>query len=255
MELNRNYLGGIHGPGFFTAEMAAQVFMDDRPEEMTNNEFQRRLEMLVTDLPSIYDGRARLQQYVQERIVTLTERLELMEFREKRDRATAIGEAESDVTAAGDRRKRYAATSVRISHAALRMLITLKNERRKFEEGEPQGVDEEASPAAQAAPAPAQGPEVYSAMPESNRHESSAAPANGAEALDPGAVPAVANHGKNEPVTTQVPGNTGRNNAPAASPAAVSRFLARYDHDALVALVARSKQELARLREKETRGG
>jgi hypothetical protein len=226
MELNRNYLGGIHGPGFFTAEMAAQVFMDDRPEGMTNNEFQRRLGMLVDDLPSIHDGRARLQEYVQERIVTLTERLELMEFREKRDRATAIGEAESDVTAAGDRRQRYAATSRHISHAALRMLITLKHERRKFGEGEQEGANEETSPAAETAPR------------ELNHEEPPAAPtpATAAEAPQASPKPAVTSRGKNEPVATQAVDGVGINNA--------STALSEQDHEAIQ---AHYRQSLAKL--------
>jgi hypothetical protein len=247
MELNRNYLGGIHGPGFFTAEMAAQVFMDDRPPEMTNNEFQRRLGMLVADLPSIHEGRARLQEYVQERIVTLSERLELMEFREKRDRATAIGEAESDATAAGDRRQRYAATSRRISHAALRMLINLKHERRKFGEGELEGVDEETSQGAEAAPAECLQPQEMAQ--ESNHEEPAAAPATAAEAAQPTPAPAVIGHGKNEPVATQVVGGVGRNNAPAARAAVAPTVPSGYNHDAFMALVEEGKKEFAHLRQ------
>jgi hypothetical protein len=178
-----------------------------------------------------------------------------MEFREKRDRATAIGEAESDVTATGDRRQRYAATSRRISHAALRMLITLKNERRKFGEGELEDVDEETSPTAEAAPAEA-GAECLQPQdtaPESNHDEPAAvaAPATAAtaESPQPAPAPAATGRGKNEPVTTQVVGGVSRNNAPAPRAAVAPTVPPGHDHDAFLRLVEEGMKEFAHLRQ------
>src|SRR5712671_4126476 len=86
MAWTRAYLGGIRGVGGYTGEQAALVLQFDHPVEMNRAEFVRRLELVVKDLPTVLDGHALLKQYVQEVIDELTERRELIEFREERDR-------------------------------------------------------------------------------------------------------------------------------------------------------------------------
>jgi hypothetical protein len=96
MTWNRAYLGGLRGAGGFTAAQAANILMFDRPPEMTEAELERRLELVVKDLPPILEGHALLKQYVREAIDELTERRELIELREGRDRARAVIKARVD---------------------------------------------------------------------------------------------------------------------------------------------------------------
>src|SRR3954470_4608269 len=71
------------------------------------------------------------RQYVQEVIDELTERRELIELREGRDRARALVKARVDVSAEGVKRSRYEAMSDRAHHAALRELRGLQEMRRR----------------------------------------------------------------------------------------------------------------------------
>ena len=151
MTLNRAYLGGIGGPGSFTAEGAADAFVYDRAEEMSQQEYERRLGWIVDDLPTKEDGRAILRQYVDQHIAALTERRELIALREERNVADALGEARSSVTPAGDRRHRYAAQGTRLSQAAIRLLFAMQHERRKYGEGDLDGLNQVQGPAAEAA--------------------------------------------------------------------------------------------------------
>ena len=49
MNLNRAYLGGIHGKDGFTAAQMANALQGDRPESVTPEEFERRLQRHVID--------------------------------------------------------------------------------------------------------------------------------------------------------------------------------------------------------------
>jgi hypothetical protein len=145
------------------------VLGSDRPPEMNQAEFERRLKLVVSDLPTVLEGHALLMQYVREVVDELTERRGLIELREERDRARAIVKARVDVSAEGVKRSRYEAMSDRAHHAALRQLRGLQEMRRKSGKVGPEGSgaqepqedrETEASAPAQteanAAPAPAQ---------------------------------------------------------------------------------------------------
>jgi hypothetical protein len=130
-ELNRSYLGSINGPGGFTAAGAANAFIDDQPGTMSDGEFERRLEPLVVDLPAVEEGHAQLQLYVNQWLERLTERKELVGYREEREKQTAIGKAQVDVSAEGEKRNRYLNQSVRTFQAAMRLMLAFKADRRK----------------------------------------------------------------------------------------------------------------------------
>ena len=58
--------------------------MHDRPPEMSEEEFERRLAPIVKDLPTVMEGHALLLEYVDKELAALRDRFELMEFREAR---------------------------------------------------------------------------------------------------------------------------------------------------------------------------
>ena len=72
----------------------------------------------------------------------LTEWRKLIALREERDQAEAIGAARSTVTPEGDRRHRYVATALRLSNGAFRLLFQMQHERRKYGEGDLEGLEE-----------------------------------------------------------------------------------------------------------------
>ena len=84
--LNYSYLGSLQGPGGFTAAGAANAFIYDKPEDISDLEFENRLQRLVVDLPTVEEGHAQLKHYVQSWIDRLTERQELMGYREERQK-------------------------------------------------------------------------------------------------------------------------------------------------------------------------
>jgi hypothetical protein len=148
LRFDRDYVAALHGPGKITAADAAEIFMNDRPEEMGPEEFERRLEALVRDLPAAGEGRARLRKLVAERIAELTERIELLGLREERALEIKAGKAEADTSADGQTRERYHAMASRGLGAAIRQFLALKADRLKHgdddESDRPQG--EEAAP-------------------------------------------------------------------------------------------------------------
>jgi hypothetical protein len=137
-ELDRLYLGAIGGPGSFTAAEAANALLHDRPEEMSEEEFERRLEPMVENLPTVADGHAALVALVDRTIAELTERLELVGLREERDLALDEVIARADVSHDGVLRERYDSMATRDQHASLREFCRLKELRHKHGEGEPE---------------------------------------------------------------------------------------------------------------------
>src|SRR5271170_7871980 len=105
MELNRAVLVGLdgtgNGRGVFDAAEAADVFVDDRPDDMDMSEYERRMRRLITDLPSRDEGRRILLDYVGENIKSLTQLRPLLELSEERAQADAIGAAAATVTVEG----------------------------------------------------------------------------------------------------------------------------------------------------------
>ena len=105
-EFNRSYFGSIRGPGGFTAAQVANALIYDRPSDISEGEYERRLEPLTLDLPSIEDGHAQLKKYLADWISRLTERKELMGYREADQKKAAIGEAQTEVSREGQTRAR-----------------------------------------------------------------------------------------------------------------------------------------------------
>ena len=122
MDWTRAYLGGLRGTGGFTSDEAANVLQKDVPEGMDAYEFERRLESVVRETPSIVEGHALLKGLIAAEVADLTERRELIGLREERDRARAIEVAKVDLGADGVKRTRYEAMSVRSLQSALREL-------------------------------------------------------------------------------------------------------------------------------------
>jgi hypothetical protein len=205
-DLNRAYLASLHGPGFFTAAMAANTFIYDRPSAITKTEYERRMEPVVKDLKSKQEGWDYLKKFVHDRIKLLKERKELMGYREQRQLKAALGVAQSPCDRDGEKTTRYMNQSDRIFFAAVRLLLSLKNDRRKH--GDDKSPKEDIPPQA---PSPdPEGPETVSAS----------------EAMDPqkGVIPAVDDPGEIEPDTTQVIDQPATNNAPEAEPVSEAGF-------------------------------
>jgi hypothetical protein len=155
-ELDRLYLGAISGPGSFTAAEAANALLHDRPEEMSTEEFERRLEPMVENLPTVADGHAALVALVDRTIAELTERLELVGLREDRDLALDEVIARADVSHDGVLRERYDSMATRDQHASLREFCRLKELRHKHGEGDPEPQEPEDNPGDPPPPGPGQ---------------------------------------------------------------------------------------------------
>jgi hypothetical protein len=135
-EFNRSYFGSLHGPGGFTAAQAANALSADRPDDVSPGEFERRLERVIANLPTIEAGHARLTKYVRRWIARLTERKELMEYREAKQKAAAIGKAVADASAAGQVLVRYGNQADQRFNASMRLVLALKAERYKHGDGD-----------------------------------------------------------------------------------------------------------------------
>jgi hypothetical protein len=146
-EIDRLYLGAIGGPGSFTAEQAANAFLLDRPEDMSEGEFARRLEPMVQNLPTIAVGHAALVRLVDQSIAELTERVELIGLREQRDRYLATRIALTDVSHEGELRERYDSMAGRERHASLREVRALQADRRKYGTGDCDELRDQEAPA------------------------------------------------------------------------------------------------------------
>jgi hypothetical protein len=136
LQFDRQYLTALHGPGKLTAADAARIFIYDHLDDMGPEEFERRLESVVRDLPAAGEGRALLRKFVDERIAELTERIELLGLREERALEIKAGKAEADTSADGQTRERYHAMASRGLGAAIRQFLALKAERRKRGDGD-----------------------------------------------------------------------------------------------------------------------
>jgi hypothetical protein len=138
-DLDRVYLGAISGPGSFTAAGAANAFLLDRPDDMSEGEFGRRLEPMVANLPTIAEGHAQLVRVVDQTVAELTERIELLGLREERERYLETKVAQTDTSHEGELRERYDGMAGREHHASLRELRALQADRRKYGAGDGDG--------------------------------------------------------------------------------------------------------------------
>jgi hypothetical protein len=108
---------------------ACNLLATHRADGMYATEFERRIALLCETLPDTVGGNAALRQVVVEAIAELTERLELIEVRERRDRELAVECAAFDATAAGASRLRYEMSHERVLRASLRELRTMQKGR------------------------------------------------------------------------------------------------------------------------------
>ncbi len=118
----RAYFGSIKGPDGFTAAGAANALMHDQPAEMSEEEFERRLLPIVTDLPTVVEGHALVKQYIAAEVARLKERQELMEYREARLRTASRDhprQPRADITSDGEKRTRYYVMPIRAEHVRL----------------------------------------------------------------------------------------------------------------------------------------
>jgi hypothetical protein len=135
-ELDRLYFGAISGPGSFTAAEAANALLHDRKPEITEEEFERRLEPMVNNLPTIVEGYTGLVRIVEQAIEELTERIELLELREERQKSLEAIEAQDDGSPEADKRERHEGMAVRLHHASMREFRAMREARRKHGTGD-----------------------------------------------------------------------------------------------------------------------
>ena len=251
-ELNRSYLGSLQGPGGFTAAGAANAFIYDKPEDISDGEFERRLERLVMDLPTIEEGHAQLQGYIKGWIARLTERHELMGYRQERQKMTAIGKAQIDVTAQGEKRVRYLNQTDRSFNAAMRMVLALKAKRRKYGDeyddepapgdaaGDSEGQEQRPGSAMMSDPVGFNPPKPQSPIPDPDRCET---------ASEAAVIAAGEGEKRSEAMVPQVVGPPAGNNPISSPPAVLAPTPAPVHHDPLLALIEAGKKEFAHLRE------
>jgi hypothetical protein len=78
--------------------------------------------------------------------VQLTERKELMEYREEKLKKAAIGQAPADVSAKGQVLVRYQNQTDRTYNAAMRTVLALKADRKKHDDGDLDDPESEPEP-------------------------------------------------------------------------------------------------------------
>ncbi|MDX6342785.1 MAG: hypothetical protein QOH87_2923, partial [Trebonia sp.] len=121
-------VGGEDGSGA-DAERVGAILGGDIPEGMGVGEFRRRIEALAATAPGADRGHATLKAMVAEAVAELSERLELVEAREDRDRELAVRIAAFDGSAEGAKRLRYEMAHERVLRASLRDLRALQKAR------------------------------------------------------------------------------------------------------------------------------
>ncbi len=205
-KLNRAYLAALQlEPGDVTNTMAAEAFQGDCPAEMSKAQLIELMTPLVTDLPTADQGRKWLKKFVKGHLDRLKERTELMGYREQRELSAALGVAQAPCDRESVTRDRYITQGDRTFNTAVRMLLALKQERRKH--GDESRADRNGNAEAMATTADVghQGPDAAS-TPEEMAPQAEA-------------IPAVNEEKVNEPEPTQVVAQPAANNAPGAGPA------------------------------------
>ena len=130
--LNRAYLASLQlEPGDITNTIAAMAFQGDCPEEMSEAQLIELMTPLVTNLPTADQGRKWLKKFVKGHLDRLKERTELMGYREQRELSAALGVAQSPCDRESVTRDRYITQGDRTFNTSVRMLLALKQERRK----------------------------------------------------------------------------------------------------------------------------
>ena len=185
----------------------------------------------VRDLVSVEQGWAELKKFVHDRIERLQERKELMGFREERELDAAIGAAQSPCDRDAEKRDRYVNASDRTFNAAVRLLLALKQERRKHGDGS----QEEINP-----------PDPRAPRPDPERPEVASDPVE----MEPqaGVIPADNDQSQNEPETTQVVVQTATNNAAPAGPVLPQGPEVRLSEEDIAAIREQYRQSLAKVK-------
>jgi hypothetical protein len=122
-------LGTRHGGTEIDFESVLGPIWQDRPEDMTEEEYLGRLRRMVAGLPDRDEALSTLQSLIVEVHGDLIERAALLEARDERDRALAVKCAAFDATPAGASRLRYEMSFERSLHASLRDLRACRKER------------------------------------------------------------------------------------------------------------------------------
>ena len=150
-------------------------------------------------------------------------------------RQAAIGKAKADVSADGQVLVRYMTQSDRTYNAAMRMMLALKADRRKYGDEDDDESAPGDAPAADVGEEEDRAPEVASAPVEIDP--------------EPAVIPAVEDQKPTEAVPTQVVAPVAGNNPVAPAPAVLLPAASPIDHDPLVAVIEKYKKEFAHLRE------
>jgi hypothetical protein len=125
----RAMIGAMYGHGP-SADQVGKVLGGIRPQGMSQQEYEIRLDLMARSIPDKTEAHALLKAYVSEAIAELEEHLEQVEALAERDRALDAKSAGVDRTADGARLTQYAQAQDRTLHAALRRLEALQNPRR-----------------------------------------------------------------------------------------------------------------------------
>jgi hypothetical protein len=192
--VNRAYLAALQlEPGDITTTLAAKAFKDDRPADMSEEQFIEFMTPLVTDLPTADRGCKRLKKFLTGHIQRLEDRKELMRYREERELSAALGVAQSPCDRESITRDGYINRSDRTFNTSVRLLLALKQERRKH--GDESPADRNDDTEATATPTPTdvgrQGPDGAS-RPEETAPQAEPVPAVNEEKVnEPGATEVV----------------------------------------------------------------
>jgi hypothetical protein len=200
--------------------------MYDRPADLSEGEFERRLGKILAKVPTIEEGHAQLQEYVDQWIAHLEERKELVTYREERALQQEVGLTQADVSAGSQTRARYLAQSDRTFNSSMRLMLALKADRYKYGEGDLDDSEtEDDEGAAEATTEPVE-----------------TAPETIVVAADTVEKP-------NEPGASQVVAPTAASDEIFAPPTALKPATAPVGNDALQALIESGYQEFDDLRE------
>jgi hypothetical protein len=126
----RAYVASLFGDKGTTAEyLATRTLAHCRPETTSRSEFERAMEQLLQDLPSVAEGRAALRQTIEDMLVPLVARYEEVVEYESCDRALALEEATVDTTPEGQKLDNYLARHWNARNSAMQRLEQTQKQR------------------------------------------------------------------------------------------------------------------------------
>jgi hypothetical protein len=155
----RAMLGAMGGAGATAEKVGRMLGTAARPERMSPDEYNIRLEDLARSLKGQAEAKAQLVAYVAEEIGRLEQHLKVIEPLAKRNLELDQEEARVEVTVEGARLSGYIMGSYRGADASLRRLEARQNPKRPGPARGPKKAEAPAAAAPQQAPAPAPEPE------------------------------------------------------------------------------------------------